>query len=42
MGRAYLLLSVLKRVKGRSLFIIECIEVCKGEKPIYYWVYCIV
>jgi hypothetical protein len=24
----------LKRVKGRSLFIIECIDACKGAEPI--------
>jgi hypothetical protein len=23
----------LKRVKGRSLFIVECIDACKGVEP---------
>jgi hypothetical protein len=31
---AYLIFSVLKCVKGRSLFIIEFIGVCKGAEPI--------
>ena len=27
-------MSVLKLLKGRSLFVIECIEAFKGEEPI--------
>ena len=28
-------MSVLLCVKGRSLYVNECIDACKGEEPIY-------
>jgi hypothetical protein len=33
-GGACLIFSALKRVEGRSLFNIWCIEMCIGEEPI--------
>ena len=41
MGGAYLL-SALKCVKGKSLFIIGFIDACKGKEPIYHWEWALV
>jgi hypothetical protein len=37
-GGTYLLFSALKHLKWMSLFIVECIEACKGEEPILDYV----